>query len=90
MQGQKPAAAEQGPIFEAVEAHNWQLARYELAKKLARTLDATDSARDVKGTGRELAAVLDRVEQDERMEQADGQDTPLARILSMADSAKIA
>ena len=83
MNGISPTRVPKGPIAEAVERKDWPAARLELAKKLAQTVDATDSARDVKGVARELVSVMAACEIDDRIGDAD--DTPLARILAQAD-----
>ena len=85
MKGQSPRYAEQGPISQAVEARDFRAARLALAEKLARVADATDSARDIKAVARELATVLDRCEADKHATDAEGRDTPLARLLAEAD-----
>ena len=86
MNGVSPKDVEQGPIYTAVKAHDWQKARQELAEKLARTCDATDSARDIKAVARELTAVMAQCEVDDRL--SGGEESPLALILARADAAR--
>lgn len=86
MQGVRPSKATNGhAIADAVRQRDWMQARLALAERLAVAADATDSARDLKGIARELIAALDRCELDQAR-SASEIDTPLARILSMADS----
>lgn len=85
MQGKKISANQRGPISEAVESRDWPQARYLLAQKLAGTLDACDSARDIKTVARELIGVLDRVELDDRAKVAASEDSPLAALLREAE-----
>lgn len=86
MQGVKPSRATNGHrIAEAVRGKDWTRARLALAERLAVAADATDSARDLKGIARELIAAIDRCELDAARDAAEN-DTPLARILALADT----
>ena len=84
MNGISPSALPDGPITEAVAGKDWPAARQAIAEKLARCLDATDSARDVKGLARELVSVLDSTELDQRANIAI-EESPLAALLREAD-----
>ena len=86
MNGVSPKELPDGPIYEAVHSHDWQKARQELAEKLARTCDATDSARDVKAVARELVNVMSQCEVDDRI--TSNEETPLSLILARADAAR--
>ena len=86
MNGVSPKELPDGPIYEAVHGHDWPRARQELAEKLARTCDATDSARDIKAVARELTAVMAQCEVDDRL--SGGEESPLALILARADAAR--
>ena len=74
-----------GAIEDAVSRHKWDEARFEIALKLARSIDASDSARDVKAGAHELTALLASLEEDDKARVAEG-DTPLAEILKMAQA----
>ena len=86
MQGTPASRLKAGAISEAVESGDWPQARLAIAKRLARILDTTDSARDSKTVARELLQTIDRVEQDEALGAAAAPETPLARILAAVDS----
>ena len=73
-----------GPVERAVAVHDWDEARYQSALKLARSIDQSDSARDVKAGVHELAALLISLEADDQKRVAEGSGTPLAQILNMA------
>jgi len=83
MNGVSPSNMPAGPITQAVTGKRWDEARQAIAEKLARCLDATDSARDVKGIARELVAVLSATELDDRAQRAT-EESPLAALLQEA------
>lgn len=75
-----------GSIEEAVLNGEWASARLSMAAKLARMMDNTDSARDVKAISLSLAPLLDKCEVDAK-QAADAVDTPFAMIMREAEEA---
>ena len=72
-----------GPIESAVHNKDFPAARREMAVKLARMMDQTDSARDVKSVALTLTGLLDSCEADSKRDAA-SDETPLAKVLRMA------
>lgn len=77
--------ADAGPIESAVLARDYAAARMAMAGKLAKMLDATDSARDVKALSLSLGPLLDRCETEESI--MSDSDTPLADIMREVEEA---
>lgn len=75
-----------GSIESAVLNGDFVSARLSMAARLARMLDNTDSARDVKALSMSLIPLLDRCEQDEKAASVQ-ENTPLANILAEAEAA---
>lgn len=75
-----------GSIESAVLTGDFASARLSMAARLARMLDNTDSARDVKALSMSLIPLLDRCEQDEKALTVQ-ENTPLASILAEAEAA---
>lgn len=73
-----------GRIEQAVASNDYQLARSLMAVKLARMLDATDSARDAKSICLSLVQLLDKCEEDSKRD-ADTSMTPYAQIMAEAE-----
>lgn len=74
-----------GSIEQAVRDSDFTKARYSMSVKLARMMDATDSARDVKSLSLTLLDLLEKCETD-RLREAEKNDTPLASILAEAET----
>lgn len=74
-----------GSVESAVSNGEWSKARLQMAAKLARMLDNTDCARDVKSLSLSLIPLIDKCEQDERASHAQ-ENTPLADILAEAEA----
>lgn len=74
-----------GSVEGAVLNGEWANARLQMAAKLARMLDNTDCARDVKSISLSLVPLLDKCEHDEKANNA-VDDTPLADILAEAEA----
>jgi len=62
-------------------------ARKAMAIRLAHMFDNTDSARDVKAISMSLAPLIERCEADAQVVADAEEDTPLNRIMSMAEDA---
>ena len=77
-------ADEMGEIESAVAERDYYEARYQAALKVARAMDETDSARDVKALSRELSTLLAELKNDDRVKARNSDGTPLAEILKMA------
>jgi hypothetical protein len=75
-----------GSIESAVISGDFCSARLSMAARLARMLDNTDSARDVKALSMSLIPLLDRCELDEQA-RSTSEETPLADILAEAEAA---
>ena len=75
-----------GSVESAVLSGDFVSARLSMAARLARMLDNTDSARDVKALSMSLIPLLDRCEQDEKAKTVQD-NTPLANILAEAEAA---
>ena len=75
-----------GSIESAVLNNEWTTARFNMAVKLARMMDNTDSARDVKSISLSLEPLLDKCEADaQRM--IENTETPYAQIMREAEAA---
>ena len=75
-----------GSIESAVLNGEWAAARLSMAVKLARMMDNTDSARDVKSISLSLEPLLDKCEADAQRE-IDNAETPYAQIMREAEAA---
>lgn len=75
-----------GSIEKAVRNGEWASARLSMAVKLARMMDNTDSARDVKSISLSLEPLLDKCEADAQRVN-DAVDTPYAQIMREAEAA---
>ena len=75
-----------GSIESAVMNGEWAAARLSMAVKLARMMDNTDSARDVKSISLSLEPLLDKCETD-AMRFAENAETPYAQIMREAEAA---
>lgn len=73
-----------GSIEQAVIDGNWASARLSMAVKLARMMDNTDSARDVKSISLSLEPLLDKCEADAK-KIVESTDTPYAQIMREAE-----
>ena len=71
-------------VEDAVRDEDWPAARKRMAIKLARMLDGTDSARDVKSISLSLAPLLNECDADSKKADDDNT-TPLASILAEAE-----
>lgn len=71
-----------GSVEEAIVNRDWGTARFLMAVRLGRMMDATDSARDAKAVAMSLAPMVDRLE-DEDSYKRNATETPLADILKM-------
>lgn len=69
----------------AILRQDWKGARFAMAVRLARMLDSTDSARDVKALTMSLDPLIDKCESDFAPEEDNEGSTPLAEIISMAN-----
>lgn len=78
--------AKAGCIEQAVVSGNFPDARRAMAIKLARMMDGTDSARDVKSISLTLDSLLDKCEAD-ALRLSDMADTPYAQIMREAEAA---
>lgn len=74
-----------GAIEQAVIDGDYTKARKKVAVKLARMMDATDSARDAKSISLSLIQLMDKCEMDAAREGSE-KDTPLAQILAEAEA----
>jgi hypothetical protein len=72
-------------VEDAVVRHDWKGARLAMAVRLARMLDSTDSARDVKALTMSLDPLIDKCESDSKTDDEATMNTPLAGILKMAN-----
>ena len=72
-------------VEDAVVRQDWKGARLAMAVRLARMLDSTDSARDVKALAMSLDPLIDKCESDSKADDEVAKDTPLADILKMAN-----
>ena len=72
-------------VEDAVVRQDWKGARLAMAVRLARMLDSTDSARDVKALVMSLDPLIDKCESDSKADDEVAKDTPLADILKMAN-----
>lgn len=72
-------------VEDAVVRQDWKGARLAMAVRLARMLDSTDSARDVKALVMSLDPLIDKCESDSKTDEDAAKDTPLADILKMAN-----
>ena len=79
-------AAPAGAIEQAVVDGDYAKARKKITVKLARMMDATDSARDAKSISLSLIQLIDKCEADAARAGAE-KDTPLAQILAEAEAA---
>lgn len=77
-----------GSIEQAVTAGNFADARLAMAVKLARMMDNTDSARDVKSISLSLEGLLDKCEAD-AVRNSDIASTPYAQIMREAEAALV-
>lgn len=77
-----------GSIEDAVRNSEWSNARLRMAVKLARMMDNSDSARDIKSLSLSLEPLLDKCESDAVARGAE-EGTPLADILAEAEAALI-
>ena len=75
-----------GSIEQAVLDGDWPSARLSMAIKMARMMDNTDSARDVKSLGLSLDPLLDKCEAD-ALRAMDENETPYAQIMREAEAA---
>ena len=75
-----------GSIEAAVLNGEWASARLSMAVKLARMMDNTDSARDVKSLSLSLEPLLDKCEAD-AIRAVENSETPYARIMREAEAA---
>lgn len=73
-----------GSIEQAVIDGNWASARLSMAVKLARMMDNTDSARDVKSISLSLEPLLDKCEADAK-KIVENTETPYAQIMREAE-----
>lgn len=73
-----------GSIEHAVLCGNWKSARLSMAAKLARMMDNTDSARDVKSISLSLGQLLEKCEADAQSIEANNE-TPYAQIMREAE-----
>ena len=78
--------AKAGCIEQAVMSGNFPDARRAMVIKLARMMDGTDSARDVKSISLTLDSLLDKCEAD-ALRLSDMADTPYAQIMREAEAA---
>ena len=87
-QGKKVSMEGLQSIERAVLRGDYHEARRRLTLKVARMMDASESARDVKALAVTLAPLIESMAEEGREEERrrDAQDTPLARVLSMAGS----
>lgn len=74
-------------VEQAILDNDYPSARKAMAVRLARMFDNTDSARDVKALSISLAPLIERCEQDFTAESDTEADTPLNRIVAMAEDA---
>lgn len=74
-------------VEQAILDNDYPSARKAMAVRLARMFDNTDSARDVKALSISLAPLIERCEQDFTAESDTKSDTPLNRIVAMAEDA---
>ena len=77
-----------GSIEDAVRNSEWSNARLRMAVKLARMMDNSDSARDIKSLSLSLEPLLDKCEAD-AVARGVEEGTPLADILAEAEAALI-
>ena len=75
-----------GSIENAVLNGDWMQARLNMAARLARMMDNTDCARDVKSICLSLMPLIDKCEETERQTQS-ASNTPLESILAEAEAA---
>lgn len=75
-----------GSIEAAVMNGEWASARLSMAVKLARMMDNTDCARDIKSLSLSLDPLLDKCEADAQRIM-DKQETPYAQIMREAEAA---
>ena len=75
-----------GSIEDAVLNGEWASARLSMAVKLARMMDNTDSARDVKSLSLSLEPLLDKCEADANR-AVENSETPYAQIMREAEAA---
>ena len=74
-----------GSIEAAVVDERWKDARHLMAAKLARMMDNTDCARDVKSISLSLTPLIDQCEADTR-EESGRRSSPLADVLAEAEA----
>lgn len=74
-------------VEQAILDNDYPSARKAMAVRLARMFDNTDSARDVKALSISLAPLIERCEADSAGVQDAEADTPLNRIVAMAEDA---
>lgn len=74
-------------VEDSIVRQDWKTARLAMAVRLARMLDGTDSARDVKALVMSLDPLIDKCESDSKADEDATKDTPLAEILEMAANA---
>lgn len=74
-------------VEQAILDDDYPSARKAMAVRLARMFDNTDSARDVKALSISLAPLIERCEQDFTADADAEEDTPLNRIVAMAEDA---
>lgn len=87
-QGRKiDMSAEPIGVEAAILENDFQGARRAMAVRLARMFDNTDSARDVKALSITLGPAIDRCEEDFNAESEAEEETPLSRIVGMAEGA---
>lgn len=77
-----------GAIEREINSGNYAAARKQMAVKLARMLDSTDSARDAKSICLSLNQLVDRLEVDALNSEA-ASETPYAQIMREAEAALI-
>ena len=75
-----------GSIEDAVRNSEWSNARLRMAVKLARMMDNSDSARDIKSLSLSLEPLLDKCEAD-AIRAVENSETPYARIMREAEAA---
>lgn len=74
-----------GGIEAAIAASDWPAARRAMALRLAKMMDETTSARDVKGITMSLLPLMERCEADEAAQGASS--TPYDAIMREAEAA---
>lgn len=80
--GKRVDTAELQSVEDAIRDGDYAETRKRMALRLARMMDNSESARDVKAVAMSLAPLVDRIEQDERERERERDilDSPLMRM----------